>query len=86
MLWQRALGSWGLIRLLSPDSTNGEISSVQPPNQQQRVPGASVDQVLSEMPEHERLPMLAYFEQRAKQEGDLEILRDLRAYRAKHNL
>lgn len=48
--------------------------------------GTVAEKVLLEMPEPDRLPFLARVEQRARQAGDLEMLREARAYRAKHNL
>jgi hypothetical protein len=44
-------------------------------------PGQAVAIVLAELPEAERGWMLAYFQQRAKREADLEVLRDLKAFR-----
>ncbi len=47
-------------------------------------PGTVAEKFLAKQPEAERLPILAMLEQRAKREMDLEALRELRAYRAKH--
>jgi hypothetical protein len=52
--------------------------------QQGEKPHQMVERVLSGMPEDLRLPFLAHAEQRAKQTGDLEILRALKEYRRLH--
>jgi hypothetical protein len=44
-------------------------------------PALSVQQVLEEMPESDRLSFLAHAERRAKQEGNLQMLRALKKYR-----
>ena len=49
-------------------------------------PGETLELLLAEMPEPDRLPFLAYVEQRVKQRADLEMLREIRAYRGKHSL
>ena len=54
--------------------------------QQQLPPGETLELVLADMPAADRLPFLACVEQRAKLEGDLEILREAKAYRQKHSL
>lgn len=49
-------------------------------------PGESLELVLAEMPEPDRLPFLAHVEQSAKLRADLEMLREAKAYRTKHSL
>ena len=48
--------------------------------------GTVAEKVILAMPEPDRLPFLAHVEQKARQSGDLEMLRETRAFRAKHNL
>ena len=49
-------------------------------------PGSLVEQVLAKLPESARLGNLAFIEQEARRTSDLEVLREIRAYKAKHNL
>jgi hypothetical protein len=49
--------------------------------QDKRRPGLSVQLGLEGMPEADQLPFLAHAEQRAKQEGNLEMLRAIKDYR-----
>jgi hypothetical protein len=56
------------------------------PPQPQEEPGAAAERVLAQMPEADLKPFLAYLEQKYRREGDLVMLREVRAYRAKHNL
>ncbi len=52
-------------------------------NDRKYQPGERAEITLSRLPEAERLPFLAKLEQDARREGDLEALREIRAYRAK---
>jgi hypothetical protein len=49
-------------------------------------PGEALALVLLEMPMADRLPFLAHLEQKYRNLGDLEMLREIRAYRAANNL
>jgi hypothetical protein len=62
---------------------------VQPPKkppEQTWEPGSLVAKVLEQRPECERLPLLAFLEQCARQEGKSAELREFKAYGAKRNL
>ena len=48
-------------------------------------PGDRVAHVLSQVPEADRKPLLAYREQQAKRRADLEALREIRAYKARRD-
>jgi hypothetical protein len=49
---------------------------------QQRLPTLKeMERVLSEMPEVDREPFLAWLEHRARDRGDLDVLRVIRDYR-----
>src|SRR5437868_3498193 len=49
-----------------------------------REPGATLELVFRQNPGLEPKPFLAYLEQKSRQLGDIEVLREIRAYRAKH--
>ena len=59
-----------------------QLGMPPPPNKQPQ----TVEELLDAMPLDDRLPFLAWAEQRYRQQGDLTMLRALKAYRAKHNL
>ena len=48
-------------------------------------PGDRAAHVLSQVPEADRKPLLAYMEQQAKRRADLEALREIRAYKARRD-
>jgi hypothetical protein len=47
----------------------------------QKEPGSVVRKILEEMEAADRMPFLAWVEQNARQAADLELLREIRAYR-----
>jgi hypothetical protein len=57
----------------------GEVTG-QPDDQKRRL-GQTIAEVLEPMEPRDRLPFLAYAEQRARAEGDLEALRAIKDYR-----
>jgi len=46
----------------------------------------TVPEILDQMPEADRLPFLAWEEQRCRQRADLALLRELKQYRKDRNL
>src|SRR4029077_21037855 len=72
-----------------PASRHFQRENVQPPEkppQQTWEPGSLVARVLEQRQECDRLRVLAFMEQCARQEGKLAELRETRAYKAKHKL
>ena len=60
---------------------------MQPSNPPQTwEPGSLVERVLEKLPEWERPGNLAFMEQEARRLANLDVLREIRAYKAKHNL
>ena len=51
-----------------------------------REPGATLELVFRQDPDLKPGPFLAYVEQKFRLLGDIEVLREIRAYRAKHGL
>ena len=51
-----------------------------------REPGATLELLFRQNPDLKPGPFLAYVEQKYRLLGDLEMLREIRAYRAKHGL
>ena len=51
-----------------------------------REPGATLELLFRQSPGLEPKPFLAYLEQNSRRLGDIEVLREIRAYRAKHGL
>jgi len=51
-----------------------------------RKPGETLEQVFRDSPDLPILPFLAYLEQKFRRVGDIEILREIRAYRRRYNL
>jgi len=51
-----------------------------------RKPGETLELVFRDNPELPVLPFLAYLEQEYRRSGDIEMLREIRAYRLRHNL
>jgi len=49
-------------------------------------PGARLEYLFQQRPELQPGPFLAYVEQNSRRVGDLEMLREIKAYRAKHGL
>ena len=47
----------------------------------QWIPGEAVAQVLRNCPVADHKPLLAYLEQESRREGDIDALRDIKAYR-----
>ena len=71
------------------DRTNGrnnmESSSVSR-EPIKREPGETLELVFQQDPDLKPGPFLAYVEQKFRLLGDIEVLREIRAYRAKHGL
>ena len=71
------------------DRTNGrnnvESSSVSR-EPIKREPGATLELLFQQKPDLKPGPFLAYLEQKFRPLGDMEVLREIRAYRAKHGL
>ena len=51
-----------------------------------REAGATLELLFRQNPDLKRGPFLAYVEQKFRLLGDMEVLREIRAYRAKHRL
>jgi len=51
-----------------------------------REPGATLELLFQQKPDLQPGPFLAYLEQKFRLLGDMEMLREIRAYRAKHGL
>lgn len=51
-----------------------------------REPGATLELFFQQQPDLPPAPFLAYVEQKFRRLGDMEALREIRAYRAKHGL
>ena len=51
-----------------------------------REPGATLELLFQQKPDLQPGPFLAYLEQKFRLLGDMEVLREIRAYRAKHGL
>ena len=51
-----------------------------------REPGATLELLFRRDPDLQPAPFLAYLEQKFRLLGDMEMLREIRAYRAKHGL
>ena len=51
-----------------------------------REPGATLELLFRQDPDLKPGPFLAYVEQKFRLLGDIEVLREIRAYRAKHGL
>jgi hypothetical protein len=51
-----------------------------------REPGATLELLFQQKPDLQPGPFLAYLEQKSRLLGDMEMLRETRAYRAKHGL
>jgi hypothetical protein len=51
-----------------------------------REPGATLELLFRQNPDLKPGPFLAYVEQKYRLLGDIEMLREIRAYRAKHGL
>jgi hypothetical protein len=51
-----------------------------------REPGATLELLFRQDPDLKPEPFLAYLEQKFRLLGDMEVLREIRAYRAKHGL
>ena len=51
-----------------------------------REPGAALELLFQQNPDLKPAPFLAYVEQKFRLLGDMELLREIRAYRAKHTL
>src|SRR5437868_399666 len=51
-----------------------------------REPGATFELLFQQKPDLQPGPFLAYLEQKFRLLGDMEMLREIRAYRAKHRL
>jgi hypothetical protein len=51
-----------------------------------REPGATLELLFQREPDLKPGPFLAYLEQKYRLLGDMEMLREIRAYRAKHGL
>jgi hypothetical protein len=51
-----------------------------------REPGATLELLFRQDPDLKPGPFLAYLEQKFRLLGDMEVLREIRAYRAKHGL
>jgi len=49
-------------------------------------PGARLEYLFQQEPDLQPGPFLAYLEQEYRRLGDLEMLREIRAYRAKHGM
>ena len=62
---------------------NGNSISREPVK---REPGATLELLFRQEPNLEPGPFLAYLEQKFRLLGDMEMLREIRAYRAKHGL
>jgi hypothetical protein len=51
-----------------------------------RQPGETLEQLFRDSPDLPILPFLAYLEQNARRSGEIEMLREIRAYRLRHKL
>ena len=51
-----------------------------------RKSGETLEQVFRDDPDLPIAPFLAYVEQNSRRNGDIEVLREIRAYRLRHNL
>ena len=49
-------------------------------------PGETVAFILAQVPPEEHPELLAHLEKQARKDGRLDSLREIRAYKAKHNL
>ena len=56
------------------------------PGLPKRKPGETLELVFRDNPDLPVLPFLAYLEQEYRRSGDIEMLREIRAYRLRHNL
>src|SRR5947209_5386601 len=65
------------------DDMGGSSVSKEPVK---REPGATLELLFRQNPDLKPGPFLAYVEQKYRLLGDIEMLREIRAYRAKHGL
>ena len=49
-------------------------------------PGQVLEKIFRDNPDVDILPFLADVEQKAKRQGDLDILREIKGYRQAHNM
>ena len=65
------------------DKISGNSVSEEPVK---REPGATLELLFQQKPDLKPGPFLAFLEQKFRPLGDMEVLREIRAYRAKHGL
>jgi hypothetical protein len=70
-------------RANGPYKTGGNSVSMEPVK---RKPGATLELFFQQEPDLKPGPFLAFVEQKSRRLGDMEMLREIRAYRTKHGL
>ena len=73
--------------VLRPIGANGRHGMRDPVRREpvKYEPGGTLEYLFHQEPELEPGPFLAYLEQKYRRLGDFEMLREIRAYRAKHH-
>ena len=79
-------GAGGKSRAMRPSGRNNSGGNSVNREPVKREPGATLELLFQQEPNLEPGPFLAYLEQKFRQLGDIEVLREIRAYRAKHVL
>ena len=79
-------GAGGRSRAMRPSGRNNSGGNSVNREPVKREPGATLELLFRQEPNLEPKPFLAYLEQKFRLLGDMEMLREIRAYRAKHGL